>query len=379
MSNVLHAKFALSKMSSNKLNDAILQKHIKEMSNCTLNRPAAKDVKVIPENILCTPVKGGFQYSFEMAVGKIVARSENTAQKNMEAAQKLLFKCAEMRGWSVRNFADVEQAKEVAADRPKFSVPPMSEDIMRGYFKGIYERESHVRVIHNAVENAILTEFKERDNILLFGPPATCKTQIVNRFKKFYERDSDVERVAIINATTTSKVGLENWILEKAKDKILPEILFFDEIEKISPENLFCLLSIMDETATISRNNAKIGRQSAEARCLILASCNDEVRLREFASGALWSRFSKRLGCGRPKRDVMRSILVTSLQDRLDVGEDVRLEWADAAINYGFDKMKSNDPREIKSLLSGRDRLLDGSYMRDLEAINKSYQESVSV
>lgn len=378
MSNVLHARYSLSKSSTNRLNQSIFDKQIKDITNCTLNRPTAKDVKVLAENISVITVKNGFEYSFEISMGKVVARSEITAQKNMEAAQKLLFKAAEMRGFSVRSFADVEQAKSVAEDRPKFTIPKLTEENIKKYFNGVYEREPHIRLIQDIVNNCVLTNFEDRNHILLWGPPATAKSVLFNRFKKFYEDGSDIERVMIINSTTTSKVGLENMLLDKAKDKILPEIICFDEVEKVVDENLHCLLSVMDQTATISRNNAKIGRQSAEAKCLVVATCNDIDKLKNFASGALYSRFSTRLPCARPKRELMRNILIAQLQERIDAGEDAKLEWADAAIDYAYDVMKVNCPRTIKGLLSGRDRLLDKSYFKDLESIEKSFNESVA-
>ena len=377
MSGVLNAKFLLSKTSVNKLNETTLKKHINEVVNCTVNRAVAKDVKCAAENITTTPTKGGYNYSFELAVGRAVQRSEITAQKTMEAAKKLIMRAAEMRGWSCRDAADVEQAKAVAFDRTNFVVKELTPELLNETFRGIYSREAHIRVIHDAVVNAVQTKFEERDHVLLYGPPAVCKSMLFKRFKKFYENGEDIERVAMINSVTLSKAGLETWILDRAKDKILPEILCFDEIEKFNMDNLQCLLQLMDDQGVISRTNAKIGRQTADAKVLIWATCNDEVKLREFNSGSLWSRFTKRLGCGRPTRDEMSMILTEQIKNRIENGENAKIEWVSAAINYAFDKMKTNDPREIKGLLSGRDRLLDSSYFKDLEKINKSYTDSV--
>lgn len=378
MSGVLNARFILVKSSTNKLNNDILNKHIKEMVNCTLNRPAAKDVKCISTPVNIVSVKSGFQYSIEITLGRTVSRSESMAEKCMEGAKKLLMKAAEVRGWSCRDAQDVEQAISVAGDRAPFAAKMLDNETLQNSFNGIFSRESHIRVIHDAVVNAVETNFNERDHVLLYGPPAVCKSMLFKRFKKFYEDGGDVERVALINSVTLSKAGLESWILERAKDKILPEILCFDEIEKFNMDNLQCLLQLMDETGVISRTNAKIGRQVAEAKVLIWATCNDEKKLREFNSGSLWSRFTKRLGCGRPSRDEMHRILTQQIKERIDNGESAKLEWVDAAINYAFDNMKTNDPREVKGLLSGRDRLLDGSYFKDLEKINENFIRSVT-
>lgn len=376
--SVINGKLYLQKQSSNKLNDTILNKHVKEISEATKNRAAAAGVSCVAEPLVSCQENGGYTYSFVLNIGRPIQRSESRAVKQIEEAKKFIVRAAEMRGWTYRDGQDVEQAKAVAVDRPEFKVGELTDEVFSKYFNGIYEREPHIRVIHDSVKNAIDTNFTERDHIVLFGPPAVCKSTLIKRFKKFYEDGSDIERIAILNSTTLSKAGIETWILEKAKDKILPEILFFDEIEKFSLDNLNCLLSLMEENGTISRTNARIGRQSAEAKTLVFASCNDEQKLKDFASGALWSRFTKRLGCGRPRRDLMRQILIASLQERQANGEKVNLAWADAAINYAFDKMKINDPREIKSLLAGRDRLLTGEYFADLEKINQDYHRSMT-
>jgi hypothetical protein len=47
-------------------------------------------------------------------------------------------------------------------------------------------------------------------------------------------------------------------------------------------------------------------------------------------------------------------------------------EWAERAMEFAYETLPAvagramEDPREIKALLDGRDRLLDGSYQRDL-------------
>jgi len=55
------------------------------------------------------------------------------------------------------------------------------------------------------------------------------------------------------------------------------------------------------------------------------------------------------------------------------------MKWAHAAIEYAFGKadgkpLRTNDPREILGYLDGGDRLLNGSFFKDLEDIQKSYQ-----
>jgi hypothetical protein len=58
-------------------------------------------------------------------------------------------------------------------------------------------------------------------------------------------------------------------------------------------------------------------------------------------------------------------------------------EWVDRAMEFAYEVMPQvvghpmDDPREIKGLLDGRDRLLDGSYQLDLLAILKAEKDEV--
>jgi hypothetical protein len=55
--------------------------------------------------------------------------------------------------------------------------------------------------------------------------------------------------------------------------------------------------------------------------------------------------------------------------------------WADKAMEFAYEILPQvmghpmDDPREIKGLLDGRDRLLDGSYQLDLLAIMRAEKD----
>lgn len=370
------AQLHVSKKSQNNLSATILSKHVKEISEATKNRQQANGIQVLAEEIVTTKTDDGFTYSFLLKLARPIQRSEGQARKAMEAAIKFISRAAEARQWTAKDEADVQESKSIAEDRPPFTVPELTQENINKYFKGIYDRESHLRIINDSVVNAVKTNFNDRQHVLLYGMPAVAKTVLVKRFKSMYEDGSDIERVAIINSTTTSRAGLENWLLEKSKDKILPEIIFFDEIEKQPETNIYCLLSVMDEIGLIMKTNSRIGRQQEIAKPLIISSCNDEQRLKSIMSGALWSRFAFKLFCPRPNRDLMHQILINQLMDRKEKGEQVNLKWADIVIEYAFDKRKETDPRFVKALLAGRERLEDGSFINDLEKINQSYIKS---
>ncbi|MFQ3578629.1 MAG: AAA family ATPase [Bacteroidales bacterium] len=375
MSYEIFAELHIYRTTKKSINNEKLVKQVESITDAPLKRANCPKVEVKRLNECLNHLER--KYSFDLVLRKAVTRSETAAIKALENAKKHVFRLAEGYGWNCVDKSQQEQIKDFIENNSTFTVPDLTEDILSKYFGDVYERDAHIRLIHRSVQTALKTNFEERSHTLLYGEPASAKTVLFRRFKEFYEEGGEVERVAIIQSTNISKAGLEQYILDKAKDGILPPILFFDEIEKFKLENMECLLSIMDDSGTISRINAKIGRQQAPAKCLIWATCNDLDKLKSFNSGALWSRFTKTLPCVRPSRDLMYNILLIKLKKREEMGCRVDYRWADAALNYAYSNMRTNDPRKIIGLLEGEDGLLDGSYFRDLEQIEAAYRQSL--
>jgi hypothetical protein len=309
-----------------------------------------------------------YRYCVKLRISKTSYRSEEAANDRLDRVEINIRRAAERRGWQLQNTkpeANVfepksEKAVVVATPKPDFKIGNLDQGVLDNHFKGVFSRESHIRIIHSATEMAVSTGFRKRRHVLLYGKAASCKTTVFNRLKNWYEGDGTSNRVKIIDATTATKAGLETWILSNAQDGTLPEILCLEEIEKFEPNNLLCLLGIMDTRALISRTNARIGTASAIARLLIWATCNNARKLKEFQSGALWSRFSHQLPCTRPSRDEMLAILLNEIAE---IGGNPA--WAEPALSFGWDVLRTDDPRKIISLLDGRERLLDESYQID--------------
>ena len=200
----------------------------------------------------------------------------------------------------------------VVEDEPRqmFELPDLDDNAYRKFFDGVYEREAHIRMIHDSMKAYARSGGEQRSHVLLVGQPACCKTVLLERFKVFYEQGSntDVERVAVIDGPTMSKAGLENWMMELAVEGKLPEIICVEEIEKQNMDNLLTLLSVMG-SGYIMKTNAKIGRLKQVAKCVIWATCNDKGLLKRFRHGALWSRFTHKLHCRRPSRELMTKII----------------------------------------------------------------------
>lgn len=373
-------ELVLERMTTNRIGKLTIEKQIQEIAGSTKNRAQAAGVDGIfdkdddingPEEIEVDGIKK-YKYIAKIRLEKKKYRSEAAALKNLEAGKKFVNRAAESRGWSLKGDAAEAANKEAAAAlRTELRLPPLTPDLYRGFFNGIYERDAHIRVMYDGLMTYKETSGEERDHCLLYGEPAACKSELMKRFKTLL--DDDCERVALINAGTISKAGLENWFLEKARDGLLPEVVWFDEIEKFSNENdLTCMLSVMDGQGKIMKLNAKIGKQEQEVRVLVWGTCNNSEKIKKWNDGALWSRFCKKLPCVRPTRALMLQILNQKIEERQRRGRKADKRWAKAALDYAFDVMKTNDPRAILGLLSGRDRLLDGSYFADLEAINQA-------
>lgn len=366
----------IERYTQNRIGKDGVKKQSDEIAACMKNRAqAAGVVGEVYELSGPNEVEDGenkYYYSFKLFLKKEKYRSEPAALKCLENAKRFVQRACEARGWKVKGDSREEIEKKAAAElRTPLQWTPFSKEIEECYFGGIYERNAHIRLIHASTKTYLESGGDERNHTLLYGDPAACKSVLFERFKKWY--DDDCERVLRINATSASKAGLENFFLEKTKEGLLPEIIWFDEIEKFANEtDLSCLLGIMDGQGKIAKLNAKIGRQEENIRVLIWGTCNNIEKLQRWNAGALWSRFTKKLPCVRPSKDLMLKILLDKIDNRRKRGRKASDKWAEIAVNYGFDVAKTNDPRTILGYLDGGEELEDGTYFKYMEEIEKA-------
>jgi len=375
----MELELVLERKTNNRVGQEKLQKYMTEIASAADKRQQSAGVKGFFGELETEETPDGYCYRFKVKLERESKRSAGAASKALENGKRFVIRAAEARHWKVLGeSAEIQEREDILENRPPFKVGELTKSVMKEYFNGIYERDAHIRMIHLSVMNAVETNWEERGHILLYGQPAAAKTVLFKRLKTWYESaNPEVERVAEVNSTTISKAGLETWILDKAQSGLLPEIIFFDEIEKFNMDSLNCLFAIMDEQAKISRTNAKIGKQEGVAKVIVWATCNDLDKLKSFNTGALFSRFSKSFPCVRPSRELMTEILLKRIQKRREAGLKANDKWALAAVDYAFDKLHCNDPRKIISMLDGKDGLLDGSYFRDLEEIDLMYKKSL--
>lgn len=312
-------------------------------------------------------VEDSYLYRARIRLDEGTARSPQKAQARFQRVLRLMAGKAERLGWRVTGDASpqVEEAPApVIAARPRLQLPELTPKVMAGAFADIYERDHHIRIIHDAMRTYVSTEGKKASHVLLYGAPAAAKTSLFRKFKEFYEHGSDIEHVVFIDAHGMTRAGLEDWLFARAEENQLPEVIVLEEIEKQPASVLLPLLSVMG-SGYLMKTNARVGRRMQETRLVVWATCNAEQELRKYHDGALWSRFTHKLECARPSRELMHQILRREVTER----PGGREAWADAALSFGWDILRTNDPREIIGLLDGRDRLLTGEYQDDYLAV----------
>ncbi len=358
--------------SRNKLNENINGKILKNITSL-IEKQKSYGFKVdLKLDGLSSPANtnGGYRTIVKCKVSEDLAKTPELAEKRWEKLFEIIKKKAGAREWTIKDESEVvtnnqgELETQEMSNGP-FIIPELTQKVMEEQFGGVWERSGHIRLIHDTVKTFATSEGTIRGHTLLYGLPAGCKTTLFERFKNWYEAEDGVERVKFLDATTMSKAGLENWLLSAADEGLLPDVLVLEEIEKQSPDNLLCLLSVMG-SGYVAKHNARV-QMRRQCNCLIWATCNDSFILRQFRAGALWSRFAHRWYCPRPSKTVMRSILLEKIES---IGGNP--VWADKIMDFGWDEMQERDPRTLISLLDGGNRLLDNSYQQDILSISEA-------
>jgi hypothetical protein len=356
--------YVLEKLSLNKLNSAKTKKQLQSIrkeaeSNATFGITAKLRGRLKPELYTDDSQRKNYRYTVRLEL----AASSDRAEQAFDLVEKTIRKAAQLEKWNVVGEASTvaAQAKTQADNRPDFKVQELTPEVLTGdYFADIIDRDAHLRTIHAATQMFLRSKKKMRSHTILYGEPAACKTSMYEQLKEFYEQDDKIERVHMLDATTVSKAGLENWLLDKADAMELPEILCLEEVEKFDMNVLLPLGSIMDGRGVLTKLNARVNR-SSKIYMLVWMTCNDESFVRNWHRGFLWSRCTHKLECVRPTREQMETLILP--KKIADINGDPA--WAKPACDFGYDVLKTDDPREIIALLDGAERLLTGEYQQD--------------
>lgn len=370
MPNPISRIVQLERISTNKLNELAVNDQLTYIKKRAQGNTTYKIKASLKNDGFKDFGEKGYQYLAKLKITKVNYRATDVANRQLDNVTQQIESAAKTKGWRIidkpTDVQNPELADQIIKEDTPIVINELSPQNMQIYFSGIYERESHINLIYSSAQTAIQTNFNKRSHVLLHGLPATAKSSIFLAFKAFFEAGRSNEVVAMIDATTLTKAGLERWILNKAQAKELPKFLVLEELEKHQPDNLLCLLSVMDNRASLSRTNAIVGQVVAEAKMVIWGTCNNDDLLKNFHKGALWSRFQHRFVCRRPSKTLMKKIL-----EREVIDMDGKLEWIEPAMDIGYNLLpnltgEACDPRQMIALLDGQDGLLDGSYRKYL-------------
>lgn len=227
----------------------------------------------------------------------------------------------------------------------------------KNYFNDIYNLDAQIRRIMDAIKLGARTEWNNRKNTLLDGPPGCGKSSATMCFAKMLGKEG--EAYAMFDATSMTKAGVIELLMESA---FIPPVLFIEEIEKCEEQSLRWLLGIMDSRGRIQRTNYRVGNQARNVRMLVIATANNVRLLKTVMSGALYSRFQNKIYFPPPSRATLKLILARECQD---IGGNE--EWIEPTLDFAA-KWGISDPRDVISILScGGERLLTGEAQRDYE------------
>jgi AAA domain (dynein-related subfamily) len=251
---------------------------------------------------------------------------------------------------------DDDVLPDLALGYADFVLPPDYEE----RFSHLFGLDNHIGIIRSAIEAGMESDWRNRFNCALIGPPGCGKSDICQTLKRMMGDEAVME----FDATATTAAGA---IKEIEGREILPRVLVIEEIEKAPESALNFLLAICDIRSEIRKTTAR-DKIVKETKLFAVATVNNIDLFEKIASGALASRFAHHIFFDRPNRDMLGKILLREV-GKLPSGN---LEWIDPSLDY-CDKHQITDPRKVISLcLSGRDKWLSGEYIAMLEGTSRS-------
>jgi hypothetical protein len=260
--------------------------------------------------------------------------------------------------------ANVEVDREELAERLLEIINPILDGTTAlsesEFFKHIFERDAQIRTLLSSVKSFLTSKGQRRNHVVLWGLPACAKTEILNAFSAMVGQAA----ITRFDGTSTTPAGIYKVYFEEYDEMQEPPFVILEEAEKTNEESLRVWLGMMDSRGELRKINARDMRQR-NVEILCLATANDKEELDNALAGALSSRFAHQLYCQRPDEKVLRLILRRDIK-----AHGGKMEWIDPIIKLA-QTLGTNDPRKVLSFLDGQDRLLDGSYQKDLIDLHK--------
>lgn len=299
-------------------------------------------------------VEGGYESTVTLSNQK----TGLTAQAK-DILKKVVLPAANGTGWIPADQAAVKlEAKPVEATPAGVSKGLEVPEDWSSYFEHIYDRESQIYMVVQAIRAFIKSGYRNRFHVVMYGPPGCGKTEITRAVKAMLGEDNVIE----YDATATTAAGA---IQDLAGRDDSPRILAIEEIEKTDEASLRWLLAALDQRGELRKKNFRTSIQKS-LRVLTIATVNDRALFEKVMAGALASRFPLKLYCPRPSRAVHSKILAREIER-----EDGSQEWADPAVDFA-EGQSITDPRTVTAIcLCGGDDLLTGVFQEHFRAVQE--------
>lgn len=299
--------------------------------------------------IVCTPSKlrGTLGAEFDNIVAIMDEKAQMPANRWRVAA-------IDDRAYVAKEIQQLAIDPSEAIGYAPFEIP--SDDLWITAFDHLYGLEDYIQIIKSTLEAAEMSGWQKRVNIALVGPPACGKSDICKSLKRLLGEESVLE----FDGTSTTAAGAQQMLAEREE---LPRVMLIEEIEKAPEASLQWLLSVLDLRGEVRKTTAR-GNILRDVHMVGICTVNNDELFERLASGALASRFSMPLYFNRPSRDILYKILNREVRQ---IGGDIA--WIEPTLTFA-EEMDISDPRKIIAYcLTGREKLLDGSYQAMLRRV----------
>jgi hypothetical protein len=226
----------------------------------------------------------------------------------------------------------------------------------------LYGVGAQIRTVLSNIKRAHDTDGRSRNHGVLYGHAGCGKTTTLLALEAMFGPGS----VLRLDATSTTRAGIEKLFFSDLP--VIPPLVFMEEAEKADPEALKVWLGALDDRGEIRKVNFRVN-QLREVKVLFICTVNNKTLFDKMMgsdgseAGALSSRCVSQIYFPRPSDVVLRQILLKEVHR--NGGEEA---WINPCILMA-QELGVTDPRIVRSYLAGGERLLDGSYQRDWQAI----------
>lgn len=219
------------------------------------------------------------------------------------------------------------------------------------HFRHIFGRDEHIQTVIDTIQAAARSDFKQRYNVALHGPPACGKTEILNSVGNMLGEEGDA--YVKFDGTAMTQAGLHSTLADLGK---VPPVMIVEEIEKTDPNILRPFLGLLDGRGELRKSTHR-NHTVLRMPMLCLVTVNNIKLFNSVLSGALGSRFPLQLYCPRPDRSILTKILLREVTK--GNGDPA---WIEPALDF-CDELEITDPRKVSAIcLTGGDELLTGEF-----------------